>query len=107
AARDWSRRQTMAIDILAEAEREDRQIILVTTAALATDEPPPALQPVRAADARAAVQALQPKPWPDDRANALKRLEAMPLPQGGAALWIADSIDEGGAAPLAGWPVLF
>ena len=39
ASRDWSRRQTMAIDILAEAEREDRQIILVTTAPLASDDP--------------------------------------------------------------------
>src|SRR5438067_622748 len=103
AARDWSRRQTAAIDILAEAEREDRQIILVTTAPLASDEAPPPLQPVRAVDARAAVQALQPKPWPSDRAAALKRLEAMPLPQGGAALWIGDGIDEGGAAPLAAY----
>jgi hypothetical protein len=103
AARDWSRRQTAAIDILAEAEREDRQIILVTTAPLASDEPAPALQPVRAVDARAAVQALQPKPWPPDRATALKRLEAMPLPQGGAALWIGDGIDDGNAAPLAAY----
>ena len=54
-------------------------------------------------DARAAVQALQPKPWPSDRAAALKRLEAMPLPQGVAALWIGDGIDEGGAAPLAAY----
>ena len=103
AARDWSRRQTAAIDILAEAEREDRQIILVTTAPLASDEPAPALQPVRAVDARAAVQALQPKPWPADRATALKRLEAMPLPQGGAALWIGDGVNDGNAAPLAAY----
>src|ERR1700747_1845256 len=88
AGRDWSRRQTAALDILAGAEREDRQIILVTTAPLASDEAPSPLQPVRAADARAAVQALQPKPWPTDRAAALRRLEAMPLPQGGAAVWI-------------------
>src|ERR1700724_2820558 len=67
AARDWSRRQTAAIDILAETEREDRQIILVTTAPLASDDPAPVLQPVRAVDARAAVQALQLKPWPADR----------------------------------------
>src|SRR5918912_357572 len=46
AARDWSRRQTAALDILAEAEREDRQIILVTTAPLASDEAPAPLQPV-------------------------------------------------------------
>src|SRR5438874_4938629 len=103
AARDWSRRLTAAIDILAEAEREDRQIILVTTAPLASDEAPPPLQPVRAVDARAAVQALQPKPWPADRATALKRLEAMPLPQGGATVWIGDAIDDGAAAPLAAY----
>ncbi|HEX6441288.1 MAG TPA: BatA domain-containing protein, partial [Stellaceae bacterium] len=100
AARDWSRRQTAALDILAEAEREDRQIILVTTAPLASDEAPAPLKPVRAADARAAVQALQPKPWATDRATALKRLESMPLPQGGAALWIGDGIDDGSATPL-------
>src|SRR5260370_1425323 len=62
AARDWSRPHAAAIDLLAGAEREDRQVGLVTTAPLASDEPPPALQPIRAADARAAVQALQPKP---------------------------------------------
>src|SRR3954451_23742903 len=32
AARDWSRRQTEAIDSLAEAERDNRPVILVTTA---------------------------------------------------------------------------
>src|SRR5918911_5556339 len=103
AARDWSRRQTAALDILAEAEREDRQIILVATAPFASDDAPPPLQPVRAADARAAVQALRPKPWPTDRALTLKRLEAMPLPQGGAALWIADGIDDGSGAALAAY----
>ena len=73
AARDWSRRQTAATDLLAEAEREDRKVVLVTTAPLPSDEPPPALAPIRAADARAAVQALQPKPWPVDRKAALAR----------------------------------
>jgi hypothetical protein len=105
AARDWSRRQAAAIDLLAEAEREDRQVVLVTTAPLASDEPPPALQPIRAADARAAVEALRPKPWPGDRAAALKRLEAMPLPQDSAAVWLSDGIDDGAAAALAAYLV--
>ncbi len=64
AARDWTRRQTAATDILAEADRENRPAILVTTAPLASGEALPPLAPVRASDARAAVQALQPKPWP-------------------------------------------
>ena len=57
AARDWPQRQTAALDILAEADREGRAVLLVTTAPLASDEPPPPLQGVRASDARAAVQA--------------------------------------------------
>ena len=70
-------------DLLAEAEREDRQVVLVTTAPPATSEPPAPLAPIRAADARAAVQALQPKPWPVDRRAALTRLEALSLPECG------------------------
>ncbi|MBV8202016.1 MAG: DUF4159 domain-containing protein, partial [Acidobacteria bacterium] len=101
AAGQWAPRQAAALDALAEAEREGRQIVLVTTAPLASDEPPPPLAPTRPADARAAVQALQPKPWPDDRHTALARLQAMPLPQGGTTVWIGDAVDDGGAAPLA------
>src|ERR1700674_2165527 len=32
AARDWAQRQAVLAELLAEAEREDRQIVLVTTA---------------------------------------------------------------------------
>src|SRR5215469_4126996 len=34
AARNWTQRQTAALDILAQAEREDRPVLLVTTAPL-------------------------------------------------------------------------
>ncbi|MGD9613875.1 MAG: DUF4159 domain-containing protein [Alphaproteobacteria bacterium] len=111
SGRDWARRQTAATDILAEAERENRRVILVTTAPLGSGEPAPPLAPVRASDARAAVQALQPKPWPADRKLALERLRAMPLPQGTATVWISDGVehdpgdasraDQGAAADLA------
>ena len=103
AARDWNRRQNAAIDLLNQAERQNRQIVLVTTAPLAADEAPPPLAPIRAVDARAAVQALQPKPWPDDRKTALARLQAMPLPEGVYSVWLSDGIDDGGADPLASY----
>jgi hypothetical protein len=105
AARDWSRRQAAANDILAAAEREDRQIVLVTTAPPASDEPAPPLAPIRAADARAAVEALRPKPWPGDRQAALTRLEAMPLPQGSMTVWLSDGIEDGAARALADYLV--
>jgi hypothetical protein len=93
AARDWPRRQTAATDLLAEAERESRPIMLVTTAPLGSAEPPTPLSPMRASDARAAIQALQPKPWPADRKLALERLRAMKLPQGTASVWISDGVE--------------
>ena len=101
ASRDWSRRQAAAIDILGEAEREDRQVVLVTTAPLAADEPEPPLAPVRAVDARAAVEALRPKPWQDDRPAAVARLEAMRLPPGSLSVWISDGVEDGAATALA------
>src|SRR5205085_170624 len=90
-------------DLFAEAEREDRAIVLVTTAPLAADEPAAPLAAIRAADARAAVQSLQPKPWAADRKIALARLQAMPVAQGSSSIWLADGIDDGAATALAGY----
>src|SRR5436190_1204780 len=91
-----------AIRLLAEAEREDRQVVLVTTAPSGVDQPAAQLRPVRAADAGAAVQALQPKPWPADRRAALARLEALSLPEASSAVWLSDGVaDDGGDQALA------
>jgi Domain of unknown function (DUF4159)/Aerotolerance regulator N-terminal len=104
AARDWPARQAAANRLLAEAEREDRQVVLVTTAPAATDEPPPALTGMRAADARATVQVLLPKPWPVDRRTALARLQALSLPDASTSIWLSDGIgDSGGSEALAGY----
>ncbi|HVH80633.1 MAG TPA: DUF4159 domain-containing protein [Stellaceae bacterium] len=98
SAQDWTARQKAAFDLLSQAEREDRQIVLLTTAPLAADRPAPPLQPTRAADARAAVQALTPKPWLVDRKAALARLNALPLSDGTSAIWLSDDVDDGDAA---------
>ena len=102
AAHDWPVRQAALAELLAEAGREDRQVVLVPTAPTAVDEAAPALRPVRAADARAAVQALLPKPWPVDRRGALARLEALSLAEASSAIWLSDGIaDDGGDQALA------
>jgi len=100
AARDWPARQSALADLLAEAEREDRQVVLVATAPPATNETAP-LAPLRAADARVAVQALQPKPWPVDRRAALARLEALSLADATSAFWLSDGVADGGSQTLA------
>ncbi|HTZ35183.1 MAG TPA: DUF4159 domain-containing protein [Stellaceae bacterium] len=101
AAHDWTARQNAALDLLAEAERENRQVVLLTTAPPVSNQPAPPLQPVRAADARAAVQALAPKPWAVDRKAATARLAALPEAAGSGAIWLSDDVDDGGAAQLA------
>ena len=96
AARDWPARQSALIDLLGEADREDRQVVLVTTAPTASDEPSAALTPMRAADARAAIESLQPKPWLVNRRAALVRLEELSLPNANSAIWLSDGIAAGG-----------
>ncbi|HKM69061.1 MAG TPA: DUF4159 domain-containing protein [Stellaceae bacterium] len=103
AARDWPVRQAALTDLLAEAEREDRQVVLIATAPPVTNEPPAPLAPIRAADARAAVQALQPKPWPVDRRAALVRLQALSLPEADSAVWLSDGVADGENEALAGY----
>ena len=104
AARDWPARQAALDNLLAEAEREDRQIVLVTTAPSGSDTAPPALAPIRAVDARAAIDALQPKPWPVDRRAALGRLQKLSLAGAPAAIWLSDDVDDSGnAKTLAGY----
>ena len=101
AAHDWTKRQAAVTDLLAEARREDRQIILVTTAPPATGEPAAPLAPIRAADASAAIEAMRPKPWPVDRKAALDRLKAIPITGATAAIWLSDGIEDAGAKAFA------
>ena len=92
AARDWPARQSELANLLAEADREGRQIVLVTTAPPAGGQAMPPLAPMRAADARAALRELRPKPWPDDRAAALAQLKALSLPAARSAVWVSDGL---------------
>jgi hypothetical protein len=103
AARDWPVRQAALVDLLAEAARESRQVVLVTTAPPAGDTALPPLAPIRAADARAAIDVLQPKPWPVDRQAALARLKALSLPDINASIWLSDGIADSGATALAAY----
>ncbi len=103
AARDWPVRHAALDDLLAEAAREGRQVVLVTTAPPTGDAASPPLAPIRAADARAAIDVLQPKPWPVDRQAALARLKALSVPDINASIWLSDGITDSGATALAAY----
>ena len=105
AAMDWPARQTLVANLLDQAEREDRMVVTATTAPVVNeagalvvngaDEP---IAPVTAVAARAALQGLEPKPWPVDRQEALDRLSAAAaldaLPPG-QAMWLSDGLHDG------------
>ncbi|MFZ0694851.1 MAG: BatA domain-containing protein, partial [Alphaproteobacteria bacterium] len=100
-APDWAKRQAVLQEILTEAERETRTVAVLTTAPPVSGEAIASPAPLRAAEARKIVQAVTPKPWPDDRAAAAKALEAAlngpageALRRPAAVIWLADGLDD-------------
>jgi hypothetical protein len=100
AARHWDERRNALDDLIAEADRESRNIVLLPTAPLPGGAAPPPLSLLRPTDARAAVGELAPMPWPDDRAAALARLSSLDL-AGAELVWLSDGIDDGHALDFA------
>jgi hypothetical protein len=100
AARHWDERRNTLDELVAQAGREGRNIVLLPTAPLPGAAAPPPLSLLRPTDAHAAVAELAPMPWPEDRKAALARLSGLDL--GGADfVWLSDGIDDGNAASFA------
>jgi hypothetical protein len=92
ASRSWPQRQAMMMDLLDKAERGERPVMVTTTAPSENGEVPTPTGLLRADEARTHIRALQPKPWPVDRAAARLRLDRV-KPQGQAfAVWISDGL---------------
>lgn len=77
AARNWAARQTVLDALLDEAERAERPVAVLTTAAPVDGGPITPIGPLSARDARAAVQALAPKAWGTDRRAAAAALATL------------------------------
>jgi hypothetical protein len=101
AAHDWPARQRAMVELVDQADREDRNVVVLDTAPQPGDEAarPASLQ--RASDARAAAQAIIPRPWPADRPAALTRLDPLNLSGDANVVWISDGLDSGDANAVA------
>ncbi|MDB5363168.1 MAG: LytTR family transcriptional regulator [Rhodospirillales bacterium] len=93
AAANWPEVQRRAGELIDQADRADRRVALITTAAGGPSEPVPLL---RAADARGRIAALTPKPWPTDRVAAADRLKSLAMPEGATVFYLADGLDDRG-----------
>ena len=96
AAKHWDARIAVARDLLQQAEREGREVLILETAPNPDDR-----VELRPTSARAALEALpgwQPRPWPVDRAAAREVLGQTPGLEQASSIWLSDGIALGGAA---------
>ena len=100
AARHWDERRNALDDLIAEAEREGRNIVLLPTAPLPGAAAPQPLSLMRPNDAHGAISELAPMPWPVDRDVALARLSSLDT-SGAELVWLSDGIDDGHALDFA------
>jgi len=100
AGRDFESRRQRALRILDQAERESRPVALLTTAARRPGEVRE-IELAPASRAKAAVGALEPRPWPLDAIAATALLDRLSLPDGGVAMWIRSEEAAPGTAELA------
>jgi hypothetical protein len=87
AGPDWAARMQAAGAMLDQADRDNRKIALLATAA--TLEPLHATAPMPAALLRPSLAALVPNPWGTDRAAAAAAIGALPA---GPSVYIADGV---------------
>jgi hypothetical protein len=100
AGRGWDQRKKSMQAILDRAERAGRSTMLLATATTLTGEPPRVTRLGRANDTRTIAGALQPKPWPVDRAAARRALAEITVDASATIVYLADGIDDPGFAPL-------
>ena len=93
AAANWPEVQRRAGALIDQADRADRRVVLITTAAGVPGEPATLL---RAADARGRAAGLTPKPWPTDRVAAADRIATLATPGGATVFYLADGLDDRG-----------
>lgn len=92
SASDWAARQQKAAELIDQAEREDRAVMILPTAASAPGEPIRATNILRAGEARQRLAALRPKAWPVDRQAALKAMDSVEISGSAHIVWLADGI---------------
>ena len=92
AAPHWEARQTAMTDLIDEAERAQKPIMLLTTAPRADGQAIAATPPLPASEARSQAQALAPKPWPVDRGAALAALDELRFEVAPNIVWLSDGV---------------
>ncbi|MEZ5668839.1 MAG: DUF4159 domain-containing protein [Alphaproteobacteria bacterium] len=92
AARDWER-QTAALDeLLAQADRNARPVMLLSTADQPTGEGPRMTDLMPAGEVRSVAQSLAPMPWPADYRAVADRVATLADDLSLETVWLSDGI---------------
>lgn len=102
AARGWDRHMAMLDDLLGQAERDGRPVVLLTTAPSETGQGLRATDLMQAGDVRTIAQSLAPMPWPADYQAVRDKVEALTFDSAVETVWLSDSVlaDSGGEIAL-------
>jgi hypothetical protein len=95
AARGWEARRRALDGLLDRAERANRPTMLLTTATGLAGEAPRPSRLARVAETRALAAALQPKPWPVDRAAARRAVETIAVDAPATVVYLGDGVEDG------------
>ena len=101
SAKHWAARRDTLLQLVDQADRQSRPIVIATTAPPADGKSPSPLTLLRPAEARGELERLQPKPWPVDRAATAERLAELEAGQNAAVYWASDGIDSAAARDFA------
>lgn len=94
AGRDWPARQDALTRLIDQADRDDRSVVLLPTAPDPRGNAAAFSGLLRPLQARSAVAAIEPKPWPTDRQSALAALEDAKLTGNPTVVWLTDGLDD-------------
>ena len=93
AGGDWPARQEAMNRAIDQADRDNRSIVLLSTAPNSRGNVSVFSGLLRPTQARSAAAALEPKPWATNRIAALDAMGDAELPGNPSVLWLSDGLD--------------
>ena len=92
AAANWDEMRAIAADLIAQAERQGRPVVILGTAPQASDNGPRTAEFMRAAEASRRLQAMEPKPWRADYAATADAIASLKFDGVANVFWLAGGI---------------
>ena len=93
AAAKWEQHSRTLLELIAEAERAERSIAIVTTTPAASGITPP-ISLGTADEARTFAQALRPNPWASDRNALIPTLSSVQWGETAKVVWLSNGLSQ-------------